>query len=711
MIDNKTERLELPLPNIDNYLEQDVDRLAEALTILDRKVATVGDDGKVPVAQLPAVAITDTFPVDSQEAMLLLNAQPGDVAIRSDVSKSFILMQAPASVLQNWKELLNDAVVRLTPQIRESQRRSYAEAGYTMVPGSFEDGGTITSDKDVLITSSGLGYSFAGEIPPDGLFVPEGSTPNAGEWVDRSNVLLRGELAGDGGAQIVKNSVRWFDSIQAMLAATDLELGQKVCTGASFWKIVTSSKGVPLSNGTQYALPLNGVWIDDAGADPTGVSDSYDAIMYVISLYNVSSRCQFSVNSNGGTYLVSAEIALHSQTSWIRFNFGGASLKATANMNAVFSCLAITGLRVKSLKLEHSTGVVITTAMMLINSESANTNKVTRVLIDDISAGLVTGSPQFIMCDKMWESEIRRIRVDFNVTGFTGRCIYLRSCVNVTVQPIDIEYAAEGVNLGKNTSVSYGCEGVTFNGGVIANCNVPVVGNYATAVRFIGTVMDFCNNSGPTFTNGQDVSLIGCWIANKSTSAAGWNGVAGASTFKTIKILGCHFVNNSASNCNCASLLSSGSSFLGNTASTIMLPGARAADVVEGGNTYGTSGIANYREKGASFNFTGDAGIAPSLTLNSGLTSANSNDLLSRVNLSAKGVNSSNMFNIDHLRGFAADIAKLGLGWNGNNGWVFNPANWCIEFQKSGGGLILKSPDGLTTKTLRLSNAGALELI
>lgn len=113
MIDNKTQRLALPLPNVDNYLEDDVARLADALTILDEKVATVGSDGKIPVEQIPAVALTDTFPVSSEAAMLSLDAQPGDVAIREDLSKSFILMSAPATMLGNWKEIVNDALVQL----------------------------------------------------------------------------------------------------------------------------------------------------------------------------------------------------------------------------------------------------------------------------------------------------------------------------------------------------------------------------------------------------------------------------------------------------------------------------------------------------------------------------------------------------------------------------------------------------------------------
>jgi|GEM_PF-4828498 len=81
----------------------------EADTAMGSKADLVG--GKIPVAQIPAVALVDTFTVASQAAMLALTAQPGDVAIRSDLSKSFILQAEPASTLGNWKELLTPTVV------------------------------------------------------------------------------------------------------------------------------------------------------------------------------------------------------------------------------------------------------------------------------------------------------------------------------------------------------------------------------------------------------------------------------------------------------------------------------------------------------------------------------------------------------------------------------------------------------------------------
>lgn len=65
--------------------------------------------GKLDTGQLPALAITETFVVASQAAMLALTAEEGDVAVRTDLSQSFILTASPASTLANWQELLTPA--------------------------------------------------------------------------------------------------------------------------------------------------------------------------------------------------------------------------------------------------------------------------------------------------------------------------------------------------------------------------------------------------------------------------------------------------------------------------------------------------------------------------------------------------------------------------------------------------------------------------
>lgn len=68
-------------------------------------VASLDAGGKVPASELPAIAITDVFTVASQAAMLALTAERGDVAVRSDLNKSFVLAAEPASTLANWVEL------------------------------------------------------------------------------------------------------------------------------------------------------------------------------------------------------------------------------------------------------------------------------------------------------------------------------------------------------------------------------------------------------------------------------------------------------------------------------------------------------------------------------------------------------------------------------------------------------------------------------
>jgi hypothetical protein len=67
----------------------------------------------------PTLVITDTFVVASQAAMLALStAEKGDVAVRTDINKTFILKANPYSTLANWQELLTptDAVQSVNGQ-------------------------------------------------------------------------------------------------------------------------------------------------------------------------------------------------------------------------------------------------------------------------------------------------------------------------------------------------------------------------------------------------------------------------------------------------------------------------------------------------------------------------------------------------------------------------------------------------------------------
>lgn len=61
--------------------------------------------GTVPSSALPALAITDVHPVADEAAMLALTAQRGDVAVRSDNSRTYILSADTPGTLSAWVEI------------------------------------------------------------------------------------------------------------------------------------------------------------------------------------------------------------------------------------------------------------------------------------------------------------------------------------------------------------------------------------------------------------------------------------------------------------------------------------------------------------------------------------------------------------------------------------------------------------------------------
>lgn len=74
-------------------------------------IATLDSNGLIPSSQLPPLALTTIYTVNSQAAMLALPADPGDICIRTDTNQTFVLTAEPASTLGNWTELLFAAPV------------------------------------------------------------------------------------------------------------------------------------------------------------------------------------------------------------------------------------------------------------------------------------------------------------------------------------------------------------------------------------------------------------------------------------------------------------------------------------------------------------------------------------------------------------------------------------------------------------------------
>lgn len=100
----------------------------------------LGADSKIASTYLPAIAITDTFVVASSAAMVGLSAETGDVAVRTDENKCYILKTNNPAVLANWQELLtptagvssvngqSGAVTLTTTNINEGTNLYYTDA-------------------------------------------------------------------------------------------------------------------------------------------------------------------------------------------------------------------------------------------------------------------------------------------------------------------------------------------------------------------------------------------------------------------------------------------------------------------------------------------------------------------------------------------------------------------------------------------------------
>lgn len=116
-------------------------------------------------------------------------------------------------------------------QVREALRRSYAEAGYHLVNGSFEAGGTLANANDVLLQEAS-GKAFSG---PAGA-VAAGTNPASGGFVDRSGALLRNQS---------------HDSVAEMESNQNLKVGDKVSWAGYYEPLdLGGNTGVVVAAGT-----------------------------------------------------------------------------------------------------------------------------------------------------------------------------------------------------------------------------------------------------------------------------------------------------------------------------------------------------------------------------------------------------------------------------------------------------------------------------
>jgi hypothetical protein len=86
--------------------EATVNSLIYVLAGAPNGLAELGPDGTIISSQINSLSIIDVFPVTSEAQQLALNAQKGDVAVRSDIMKNFIHNGGSAGTMADWTPLV-----------------------------------------------------------------------------------------------------------------------------------------------------------------------------------------------------------------------------------------------------------------------------------------------------------------------------------------------------------------------------------------------------------------------------------------------------------------------------------------------------------------------------------------------------------------------------------------------------------------------------
>jgi hypothetical protein len=341
-------------------------------------VATLDSNGKVPQSQIPAVAITNTFVVASQAAMLALTAEEGDVAVRTDQNKTYILTATPASTLANWQELL-------TPT-----------DSVTSVDGLI---GTVTlTDKYAQLATAntftgGVQQITTASAATKGLIVKATASQSANlqEWQNSSGGLL---LSVDSTGNVVAPSAsgtaarfRYFDGTGAVGTYIDTAnvSGALSMVARSTTVVTVIVKGVASQTGDLQQ------WQNSAGTVLASITSAGTAnVANLVATESANSTVGWS----------SSNFQRNSSTGLIQLilqNFSGASFRIT-NGNAAANPLIVRGAASQTANLQEwqnsgATTLTAVNAAGTINFASGNTSATANtgaVALPALAVGFIT---------------------------------------------------------------------------------------------------------------------------------------------------------------------------------------------------------------------------------------------------------------------------------------------------------------------------------
>ena len=167
--------------------------------------------GKVPKEDLPDLGIAP-MPVKSEAEMLNLPAVVGNMAIRTDLGKTFVLMEEPASTLSNWLELVTTSDVQSVNGQTGNVQLTKADVGLSKVDN------TADADKPEATTS------VRGLMPA----ADKAKLNNATSSATASRLAIRDSAGRISFKQVTISDAPTSNGHTATKSYVDTEVGQRV---------------------------------------------------------------------------------------------------------------------------------------------------------------------------------------------------------------------------------------------------------------------------------------------------------------------------------------------------------------------------------------------------------------------------------------------------------------------------------------------------
>ena len=383
-------------------------------------VPVLDTNGKLNTSVLPALAVTDTYVVASEAAMLALTAQKGDVAVRTDLNKSFILKNDGASTLANWQELLTptDAVTSVNGA---TGAVTFNYAGSSSVGGAATSANKINTnagsatqpvyfDNGIPVATT---YSLAKSVPSDAVFTDTNYYPtrsySSGLQISTSSGVtntcaLYVPYATDSQAGVVTTDNQAFAGTKTFSAidvgsTSLLTVGndKKLSISDTFGIVLRTTTGIPisLSNGSYLAnLDLANLSADRTFYFPDGSGRLVinDDLTNMVSTSGTLTSDYFVLGNNSKSVKIASTKPTTSSTSWsTSSDVNIPTMKAISSYVTGLGYVTSSGVTsVATSGTGLSGGTITSTGTITLDSSSAGNAAANKVVLRNAAGSIQT---------------------------------------------------------------------------------------------------------------------------------------------------------------------------------------------------------------------------------------------------------------------------------------------------------------------------------